>query len=123
VGILQYNVQAIYRLDKTNVLDNIVMLEHVLAGVQMWLSGLLSLCKSNEAEVVLTCRFFNRSISACVEPVSATRIVILSGGLMAHLDHAQLALGQVHKLDLLDCNGLARTPMDGLVDGTKGTLA
>lgn len=42
---------------------------------------------------------------------------------MAHLNHTQFALGQVHKLDLLDCDSLAGPPVDSLVDGTEGSLA
>lgn len=40
-----------------------------------------------------------------------------------YLNHAQLALGQISKLNLLDGNSLARSPVEGLVDGTKGSLA
>lgn len=42
---------------------------------------------------------------------------------MTDLDHAQLALGKVGDLDLLDGNGLTGAPVETLVDGTEGTLA
>lgn len=39
------------------------------------------------------------------------------------LDHAELALGQVGKLDLLDSDRLARAPVECLVDGAERSLA
>lgn len=42
---------------------------------------------------------------------------------MTDLDHAQLALGKVGDLDLLDGNSLTGAPVETLVDGTEGTLA
>ena len=39
-----------------------------------------------------------------------------------HLDHAQLALGNVNQFDLLDGHGLASAPIEGLVDGPEGAL-
>lgn len=41
----------------------------------------------------------------------------------AHLYHAQLALGQVGKLNLLDGHSLARAPVEGLIDGAESPLA
>lgn len=41
----------------------------------------------------------------------------------AYLDHAQLALGHVHKLDLLDRHGLAGAPIERLVYGSESALA
>lgn len=40
-----------------------------------------------------------------------------------YLDHPQLALGYINKLDLLDSHSLAGTPIEGLVHGPKGPLA
>jgi hypothetical protein len=37
----------------------------------------------------------------------------------AYLNHAQLALRHIHQLDLLHRHGLARSPVEGLVDGSK----
>lgn len=39
------------------------------------------------------------------------------------LYHAQLALGDVCDLDLLDGDGLAGAPVESLVDGPEGALA
>lgn len=75
---------------------------------------------------MLTWRFFSRSISAC----SAMSSQHCHGGPglgrgfgRANLDHAQLALGHVAELDLLDGHSLAGAPMDGLVDGAECALA
>lgn len=40
-----------------------------------------------------------------------------------YLNHAQLALGQIHQLDLLDSNGLAGAPIERLVDSSERALA
>lgn len=39
------------------------------------------------------------------------------------LYHAQLALGNVGNLDLLDSDSLAGAPIEGLVDGSESALA
>lgn len=39
------------------------------------------------------------------------------------LYHAQLALGDICDLDLLDGNSLAGSPVECLVDGSEGALA
>lgn len=51
------------------------------------------------------------------------RRVLGRGFGQAYLNHAQLALGQVAKLDLFDGNSLTGAPMDGLVDGAECALA
>lgn len=43
--------------------------------------------------------------------------------MLTDLDHAQLALGQVGDLDLLDSHSLAGAPIESLVDGTEGAFA
>lgn len=40
-----------------------------------------------------------------------------------HLNHSQLALRQVHELDLFNGNSLASAPVESFVNGPKGTLA
>lgn len=41
----------------------------------------------------------------------------------AHLDHAQLALRQVHKFYLLDRDSFTGSPVNRLEDGSEGALA
>jgi hypothetical protein len=40
-----------------------------------------------------------------------------------HLDHAQLAFGEIRQLDLLHSNRLPRSPVERLVDRPKSSLA
>ncbi len=42
---------------------------------------------------------------------------------MTYLDHAKLALRDVYQLDLLDGDGLASAPIEGLIDSAKCPLA
>lgn len=57
----------------------------------------------------------------------AVRIAILpvaeSRAKGLYLNHAQLALGQIHQLDLLDSDRLAGAPIERLVNSSESTLA
>jgi hypothetical protein len=42
---------------------------------------------------------------------------------LAHLNHAQLALGQIDKLDLFYSDSFTSAPVESFVDGTESSFA
>jgi len=65
-----------------------------------------------------------QEIDLCLHSVSITNPPFLScpRASSTHLNHAQLALGHINQLDLLDGHCLAGPPIKGLVDGPEGAL-
>lgn len=70
-------------------------------------------------------REFMSTIRALALPTYASHCVCMIPGRKrhSHLDTAQLALGHIGQLDLLDGNSLASTPVESLVDRAERSLA
>lgn len=103
---LEDDVQTVLGLDEANIFDNIIVVE-VLEEVD------LGLYRSISSAVRTGCFW---CLCRAVEGGPDRRMGI-------DLDHAELALGEVGELDLLDGNRLARAPIECLVDGAERSLA
>lgn len=107
VNELEDDVQAVLRLDEANVLDNVVVME-ILEEIDLGLSR----------EILST----TQALSFQHMPPPHFLYMLLDIGEHSHLDTAQLALGHIGKLDLLDGNGLAGAPIERLINRAERSL-